>query len=463
MKRNFFLTIAIYTALFLFSLNLSAEESPISGSLSFYSAVDALDTNYYRNAVNANLIFRKAFNQTAFYADLAADYDSALSSETVRSLYSSSATSSTVESVNRDIKDSQTRIYLREGYINQDFHVTPITILDSFSFKAGKIITKWGLSEFFSPLDIINPQDYSFGIMKSLEERKNGVYAFNPSLYFSQHFFIEGIINPVFEADNEYSSSFEHANMTTLNNQVTQYNAIYDGEELPDTELSDSTYAARMGLLFQVFEAHLVYYRGYDHSPVYSLSQTGDIVTSTAEYKRLNMVGFDFLSSLVWDINLKGEAAYYHTGKCFAYNTESQSVDIAYGGDGYYNSRFVKYDVGFEVVKDNSRSAFLINFEFNQNIIVDHKSVLEDKQVENRMVGELQYRFAKKRAYLKNMTLYCIEDSDLGSQVELGLKPEQNYLVKTGCWIFHGFDGKTGDMGSYSDQDFFYFGGDMLF
>jgi hypothetical protein len=44
---------------------------------------------------------------------------------------------------------------------------------------------------------------------------------------------------------------------------------VYAGEDKPEDSIEKSSYGGRLGLLFPVFEGHLMYYSGYDHSPSY--------------------------------------------------------------------------------------------------------------------------------------------------------------------------------------------------
>ncbi|MFW6364981.1 MAG: hypothetical protein ACOC2H_00745 [Spirochaetota bacterium] len=451
---------------FLLTGGLLTAEVPVKGGIHFYTATDPDSGDFYRNAVTSNLEFRKGFDKTALFIDIGAEYDTAQSSESVRTLYGTTIDASNAsvnaDHVNTTIEEEQKRVYLKEAYINQDFHVKGIEIIDSFSLKTGKIITNWGLSEYYSPVDVVNPQDYTFHVMKSKAERKMAVYAFSPSAYFSRHFMFDAVINPVFEQNREFSSSFNHENTRRFLTYTEGFGATFAGEEQPDPSIWKTSYGARLGLLFPVFEGHLMYYSGYNHAPTYELAGTEANPRVKAHYNRFDMVGIDFLSSLVWDINLKGEAAYYNSGKHFYLKEDEAASDLASGGDGTAESTSANYTLGFEVVKDFTGSAFLLNIEFNQYIIIDHTSDMKQNQLTNRILGEIQYRFADKKAYLKNATLYCIDESDIGAQFELGLKPEKNYAIKSGYWLFHEMD-EGGYMGAYNDQSFVYIGGDMLF
>ncbi|MDA3899760.1 MAG: hypothetical protein PF637_04480 [Spirochaetes bacterium] len=451
----------------LFIISSINAEVPLSGSLEFYSGFDSTKTDFYRNAINSNLVFQKAMNKTTVMVDIQADYDTAQGTSAIRSLFGPgySADNESINSsfINSENQKKQTDIFIRQAYINQDFLIQNLTIFDSFSLRAGKLITKWGYTEFFNPVDIINPQDYSFHIMNTSIKRKRGVYAIYPTIYFSRHFSMDGFINPIFEADNEFSSSFLNENTSHFMDLVSNYDASFYGEKQPEASLRQASYGARAGLHFTTFQGHFMYYRGYDHSPTYTIKNLETEPSIEAEYRQLTMSGLDFMANMAWDINLKGELAYYHTGKTFSVKDADLAENVANGKNGYLQSPLVDYIVGLELVKDSTNSTFLINLEYNQNIIIDHRKAMEEEQYRNRFISEIQIKFAKKKAYILNCSIYSLEDKDLGSQFELGLKPENMYVIKTGYWMFHKFGNENGFMGRYDKNDFIYFAGDIYF
>ncbi len=454
----------IFAILALFTIFTLHAEVPLRGSLEFYSGFNSYDSEFCRNAINSNLVFQKAMNKTTVVVDIQADYDTAQGSSAIRSLfgpaYNAENTSINSSFINSENQKKQKDIFIREAFINQDFH---LSVFDSFSLRAGKIITKWGYTEFFNPVDIINPQDYSFHLMNNAIKRKKGIYAIYPTLFFSRYFSVDGLINPVFEADNEFSSAFMHENSANFFNAVEVFDGAFYGEEQPEASLSQASYGARAGLHLQTFQGHLMYYRGYDHSPTYTLKDDAGQTAITAEYKQVTMGGMDFMANLIWDINLKGELAYYNKGKFFAIKDSEIASDIADGGNGYEESPLLDYTTGFEIVKDWPGNTFLINFEYNQNIVIDHSNTMDQKKYRNRFISEIQLKFAEKKAYVMNCSIYTLEDNDLGSQFELGLKPENMYVIKTGYWIFHKFSDEEGLMGRHHKKDFIYFAGDIYF
>jgi hypothetical protein len=231
------------------------QKFPIRGGIHVYTGVDPDSGDFYRNAVTSDLIFRKAFDQTSLFIELGADYDSAQSSDSIRTLYGSAvdAANSSVNAdhVKSEIEKEQSRVYLKEAYINQDFHVKGVEIIDSISLKTGKLITTWGLSEYYNPVDVVNPQDYSFHVLKTKDERKIGVYAISPSIFFNRHFMFDAIFNPVFEENREFSSSFNTENSQKFLSYAGS--GVYAGEDKPEDSIEKSSYGGRLGLLFSGF------------------------------------------------------------------------------------------------------------------------------------------------------------------------------------------------------------------
>lgn len=423
---------------------------PVNGKIQYTTAADSDKGKIYRNAAAANVIFLKAFEKTTVSVNLQSDYDSVVANS--------------LETTQTDQPMSaHSRVFLREASITQDFYFKNVG-LDSFSFKGGLFTEKWGYTDYYNPVNVINPQDYSFHLMREWRERAMGVYALKSSLYFSQHFFIEGLFNPIFESDNEASASFASHKQSVISSSV-QSGALNGGTGYPDQSLSAAAYAARIGVKSRDFDCHLMYYDGYDHASSLDYAMSGTDVTVSRDYSRQRMVGADFMANLAWNINFKGEAGYFLSGKNFELNEDGLSEALSEGESTVKESPLLDYTVGFEVVKNFPASAFVFNFEFNENIIIDHNSSLEEKKITNRILGELQYSFVRKTVIVKTAGLYCLEDGDLGAQFELGLKPAPVYAIKLGYWLFHPFtkEGETGLFGSYKDQDFVYLSGEVVF
>ncbi len=427
--------------------NLSADE-PLKGKVQFSTAADADKGDFYRNLAGINLLFLRGFDKTTLNINVQGDYDTALGDDAADSSMPMSAHS---------------RVFVREASITQEFYLNN-SALDSFIFKGGVFTEKWGYTDYYNPVNVINPQDYSYHLMREWRERAIGVYALKSTLYFSQYFFIDGIVNPVFEGNNESSAAFQSKTAAAIDASVAA-DGSYEGTRYPDSALKTAAYGARIGVKSRDFEAHLMYYDGYDHASTLSYAIDGADLSLSRGYGRLRMLGLDYMANFANDINFKGEAAYFLQGKRFSLDDDGVSEALTDGDRTYGESPLVNYTVGLEMVKNLSDSAFIFNFEFNENIIIDRKSSFEEKMIKNRILGELQYSFYNKKLLVKSAGHYCLEDSDLGAQLELGFKPEAVYTIKAGYWLFHPFakKGEGGLFGAYKDQDFVYLSGEVVF
>ncbi|HOO73451.1 MAG TPA: hypothetical protein PK926_16950 [Spirochaetota bacterium] len=441
----------------------------IGGEVEVYGSAGLNTEDISRASVRADAELRHAFNETEIVVRLRAEEDSVRINNPERS--------NPYDSKDPDDFFSHARIYLREAYINQDFYFD--RGISSISLKAGKIIHTWGSCDEVKPVDILNPQDLSFLFMKPLQERKYAMYSAMLSIFITESIFLEGVVLPQFVAHDPGSRVF-------VPNMIDEFDALsstpglntsMDNAKYPPKKLSDMSYGARFGFTVFDIDAHLNYFWGYDHWPVYkgyltvnSLSPLDANYAVKAHYKLLQMFGMDFQRAIKWGLAVRGEFAYFERGKYFDLERDSGSLtsmitsaygrDLLAGGDGVVEKDQIRYTVGFDVT-DLFTDNLYFNFQFNQEIIIDYENDIADDEFSHLLVWTLEYSFLREKARVKFRGFLFINDLDFAGNLEFKYNIGANYEVAAGVWLIEG--SRDGTYGQFGRHDLVYVSGKATF
>jgi hypothetical protein len=368
-----------------------------------------------------------------------------------------------------------------------------------------------GVADEVKPTDIICPQDYSFFVMRKIQDRKYGVWSAAASMSLFEMITLEGIAVAEFKADEPWSSSFQQSQLTRLETLMRSYNVRLesplepgDGEHSDDT-LRQSNYGGRLGLQVLGFDLHGMYYFGYDHLPVFELHSSGfdpaKLTTSAGltdpvlrpEYKRLHMCGFDIQRALPFGIAIRAEAALFNHGKYFMLSgtprTSPEELaaiaarnagtmtgvtavdqgimtvlsvplleDLANNGTGFREKKLVEYTAGFDVLDLFALQGLYLNLQFNQKINLDHDPELADRQFRNMGTAQLKYSLLRDSLALIAESSYGITAHDIYARLAIEYVLSENCRVTAGCTLFEALDdseeSRQGYFGQFDRQDF---------
>lgn len=350
----------------------------------------------------------------------------------------------------------QKRIYIREAYISQDFNFE--TVIDSINIKMGRIIYTWGNSDEVKPVDIINPQDYSNLYFTPIQDRKYGVFSGTVSVFFTENLFIEAVCVPEFKPSEMASSVFVLDELNTL--RATEAVSGGDGiieQDLPENKIRNSSAAGRIGLAIFDIDMHASYYYGYNNLPVYEMNLTADY---RAEYKKVQMFGFDFQRALFSGISIRGEAAFFERGKYFAWESARIPADLMSGGTGSAEKKYIEYTAGFDD-QDFIADDLYLNLQFHQKIITGYEDGLASDQYTNLVLWNIRYTMVNQKYWISSKGAYDIGDRSVYVNAELGVKPAASFEFALGTWILEG-DADT-DIGQFDTNDMVYVSGRLTF
>ncbi|HPQ52041.1 MAG TPA: hypothetical protein PK253_02255 [Spirochaetota bacterium] len=448
---------------FLASVSVSsAEESGINidGNVEARNQSGVHHGEVYRNYLKADLNFGKNFGNTVVKVTLRAEDDSIRPEDDPDNQYDYLRSDDT----------GPRRAYLREAYISHDIYFD--SIIDSINLKMGRIIYTWGNSDEVKPVDIINPQDYSNLYFTLIQERKYGVFSGAMSIFFTENFFIEGVVIPEFRPSEFASNVFVQREFREVaENPILTLNP--NGPEMPDAENRENSYAGRLGLTLFDIDMHVNYFYGYDHIPAFEMELTSlppaPAVTITPVYKQVQMVGFDFQRALFWGISLRGEGAYYERGKFFRYSKEYTGVnpyaaplflDLISGGNGSVEKDYIEYTVGFDD-HDFIFDDLYVNVQYHQQIILDYEDELDKEQYVNMVLWNVRYYMFNKKFCISTRGAYDTGDKSVYANGEIMVKLADNFEFMVGGWMIEGREDTL--IGQFDYYDMVYVAGRLTF
>jgi hypothetical protein len=426
-----------------------ADGGSFSGTMDFFYAADIKNDAAYRRDERFDLNYSAAVEDTRIKADLRAEEDTLKLNDPTSKFYSA---------------DENATVYLREGYISQDINFGGG--IDSINFRAGRIIYTWGNADELKPVDILNPQDYTFLLFKPIEERKLGVWSADATVYFTQDIFLEGVTIEEFEPDEvENSRIFNIDSAETAQLNVT--NSIQ-----PDmNNLAKPHYALRAGAELFGADVHAIWYDGYDYEPAFMSQLTSNPllpVASTVYYPEIQMIGLDFQRALFSGISVRGEAGYFIKGKTFALkDTNSPNpadnpflYSLVTGGNGFVEKHLVDVTAGFDVANLFVEKLYM-NAEYNGEIMADHTGDIQQDEAEHTILATIDYPFFDDKITPKLRCLYNINDNAFAAGAEAAFKISAPYSITAGVWIIDGK--KNSYYGEFSDNDLMYLEGTATF
>ncbi len=411
----------------IFTCSLFADEL-LNCNIEFYYANDIKNEKQMRRAMVLDTEINKAFNDTEIKAILRIEDDTA-----------------------RIVDGS--RIYLREAYINQDLFFD--AFITSLNLKAGKIIWTWGNADEIKPLDILNPQDYSFLLFKLLNDRKYSLFGGEATIYLGENFNVQLITINEFKPSETESTIFEFNQIKKIKENS---GFILNETEIPDySVVLNMPYALRAGINIYNIDMHMNYFKGYDYTPVLeSKINTMSVVSFTPVCKKIEMFGFDFQRALFSGISIRGEVAYFLSGKYFYLKDDRLMADLMNGGNGVIQKHYTQFASGFDVVNMFIDDLYF-NVQLNGNIIADYSNNISSDEFDKSIISTLEYLTFEKKLKLKARGFYNLNDSAYALGFEFAYKISGDYDIYAGTWVLEGKDDSY--YGQFNDKDMIYVGG----
>lgn len=196
-----------------------------------------------------------------------------------------------------------------------EIYLSAYNIIENLDLKAGKIISRWGAADMFSPLDNFNPGPPGITFIKN--QNKLGLLGFNASYYISDLTLLQAVLVPRLGVTPYPDQYLKDTYLAT-------YGPIYQaqGYTIDDVDLSYDVpesliWGLRLNHSFSSFDAAISYYKGYYRDPF--LADLQLIAESNETNLEINLgypakqvVGLEFQGEFpgIEGATLRGDLAY---------------------------------------------------------------------------------------------------------------------------------------------------------
>ncbi len=253
-----------------------------------------------------------------------------------------------------------------------ELYFNAYNIIENLDLKAGKIITRWGSSDLFSPLDNFNPSPPNLSLIK--KQDKLGVLGFNASYYINHLTYLQAAILPSLKTTpypDQYLKDSYLANygsfLQAQGYNINQVDLLYQSAE-------DIIWGIRLMHSFPSFDAGISYYRGYYMEPFpadlsIKPNSSGTTMEITLGYPAKSVIGLEFQGEFpgIEGATLRGDLAYiipeswsFQEEKILGepYIQAVVSADYTTDSNVYLNGGFI-YGLPFERGNDCSSYLYL--------------------------------------------------------------------------------------------------------
>ncbi|WP_372683906.1 SPOR domain-containing protein [Desulfosarcina sp.] len=324
------------------------------------------------------------------------------------------------------------------------------------NLKVGNQIVRWGKADGFSPLDILNPEDFRDGIGGRREDRKLQIPMVNLEL-FAGIFTLQGIYIPVF-IQSEYD--IRETDWALLNHYEEQVGPVSVVEDNPANTLENGEGGARLSSTIGRFDYALSYFYGYEDvgtldsltvppgfDPTFSSRVIKDLVGYAhatnqpirLRHDRQQTAGFEF-ETTVAAFGLRGDLAY--TDRVSLVTDQLQRI----------RKPVFQYVVGADY---HGPGAFYLNIQFGQNFISDFDdSIILARELTSNINGTISKKFFDDDLKLEFRWYYDFHGDGTLYNPKLIIDYWQNVTLELGVEIFDGTDYTP--LGFYRDNSQYY-------
>ncbi len=324
---------------------------------------------------------------------------------------------------------------LREAYASASLGPT--------DFKAGEMILNWGRTDEISPVDVINPEDFSEFYSIDKEERKIPALLFNALLHMG-NFTLEAVWLPFFEPSVVPSEGMWAQRWLTKYKDILppgQYDSLDYGEG--KHSISRSETGVRFSGTLESFDMGLVYFYGSNDLPTIKVegNDQGQVMSSI-QYCRFHGIGFDF-AYYFSGYGLRGEV-FYRDEVSFLFRT-------MIGGSNNYEAPDLQSVLGID---KTFRENLYVNAQLMHHRIMEYRDEsMADEDTFMAMLA-MEYRLMDSDLKLALKAFYGFNEKDwmINPYVEYSIT--DNLKVRPGAYLYAGPE--DSDMGQFDNNDMMY-------
>ncbi len=319
-------------------------------------------------------------------------------------------------------------------------------VIENLDLKIGKIITRWGAADFFSPLDNFNPSPPELSLTGN--QGKISALGISATYYINSDTFLQAVLLPKLES-SPYPDEY------LADSYLAQFGPLYqkqginiDSVELSYLETKGPIWGIQLNHTFPTFDAGISYYRGYYMDPFpadlsVSLNPSGNIMKMKLGYPAKQVLGLEFQGDFpgIEGATLRGDLAYiipevweFQGEKLLEkpYLRAILSADYTTDKDLYLNGGII-YGLPFEMAGEESPYFYLnVNKNFvDSDLSPFYVGILSLKDMSMGNVVGIKYQINKD---ISASFSYLFISGDIDSKLGI-LKPSQGFNFSLE-WLF---------------------------
>lgn len=253
-----------------------------------------------------------------------------------------------------------------------ELYISAYDVIENLDLKVGKIITRWGAADFFSPLGNFNPSPPELSLTGN--QGKISAWGINATYYINSDTFLQAVLLPALEPSpypDEYLADSYLAQFAPL---YQKQGIDIDSVELSYLQTKGPIWGIQLSHTFPTFDAGISYYRGYHMDPFpaelgLSLNPSGNTMKMKLGYPAKQVFGLEFQGDFpgIEGATLRGDLAYiipevweFQGEKLLnkPYIRAILSADYTTDKDLYLNGGII-YGVPFEAAGEETPYAYL--------------------------------------------------------------------------------------------------------
>ena len=193
-----------------------------------------------------------------------------------------------------------------------ELYLSGYNVVDNLDLKAGKIITRWGAADLFSPLDNFNPAPPGVSLTK--KQNKLGVLGISATYYLGNSTYLHGTLLPQIKSTPYPDQYLKESYLSSYCSQMPGTDLDLDQIKLTYQSAENIIWGLRLTHSFPSFDAGISYYRGYylDPFPVSLTNPSGSAMEITLGYPSKQVLGLEFQGDFpgIEGATLRGDLAY---------------------------------------------------------------------------------------------------------------------------------------------------------
>ncbi|MCP4405480.1 MAG: hypothetical protein GY801_50285 [bacterium] len=340
--------------------------------------------------------------------------------------------------VNKDLAfpdddEYRTNFQLREALLSLSF--------EKFDLLLGRQQAVWEVTDGLRVLDIVNPMDLRYFILKDFDLVRIPLWMANFEYYFNFDYSLQALIIP----DMSFTELAKSGSEWAVNTPQPGVQLIVNSAEEPEVSLENTKYGLKVKGFYGGWDFTLNYLYTWDNLPVQkqTLDQNAGTLTISPEYERMHLVGGSVVNVL-WDTVFRAELASY-IGQHYSVNDPAVPDMVVKKSTMFYAIALERDLLSISWIAQGS-----------QNVILDYEDAIVDNRIDTIATLRVsKYINDEETLELILFGMYRADDSDYLIRPYFEYRMSDSWRLTGGIDIFGGGD-EYSSFGQFDEKDRLY-------